>query len=61
MTFSPNLIRLALGLSQQGLADKTGLHRVTIARIETGAVIPTLKTVITLAHVLGVEVQDLLK
>jgi len=29
-------IREALGLSQSGLAERTGIHRVTIAKYETG-------------------------
>ncbi|MDP9357616.1 MAG: helix-turn-helix domain-containing protein [Chloroflexota bacterium] len=41
--------------SQQELARRSGVSRITIARIETGVVVPTLMTVRRLAEAMGVE------
>lgn len=52
-------IRKAKGFTQQGLADKSGVSRVSIARIETGVMSPTLKALERLAEALGVTVGEL--
>jgi DNA-binding XRE family transcriptional regulator len=38
------LIRKKNKITQQGLADKTGMRQSHIARLETGEIAPTLKT-----------------
>lgn len=52
-------IRKARGLSQYALAELSGVTRVTIARIETGKMNPTLQTIEKLAAALGVTVGEL--
>lgn len=57
-------LRTKRGLSQQQLADKSGVHRVTIARLETGArpiTGITLSTAIALADALDVSPVDLVR
>ena len=51
--------REAAGLTQQGLADIVGVHRVTLANWELGEHHPTLPVAITLARALGTTVEDL--
>jgi transcriptional regulator with XRE-family HTH domain len=43
------------GLSQQELADKSGMHRFGIAKLEQGVRDPTWETVQLLADALGVD------
>lgn len=52
--------RKALGWSQETLADKAGLDRTYIGRCENGRQNATLKTIYSLAEVLGVEATELL-
>ena len=52
-------IRESKGLSQAKLAQLAGLNPVTVHRIEHGHKSPTVKTLESLARVLGVEVGDL--
>ena len=53
--FARNVLgfRLHRRLSQQTLADRCGLSRTTIAKIERGHVVPSLATVAKLAIALG--------
>lgn len=53
-------VRQAHGMTQEQLAAATGVHRVTIARIETGDVSPKAETLKRLADALGVLVDDLI-
>ncbi len=57
-----NLCRLREdgGLSQQQLADKVGIHRSTISRLETGKTWPTIVTAVAISRVLGVSMDVLL-
>lgn len=48
-------------LTQQALADKVGVHQVTIARLETGKRQPSMDLLHRLAKALRVKVGDLLK
>ena len=48
-------------MTQEQLAEATGVHRVTIARIETGDVSPKAETLKRLADALGVLVDDLIE
>lgn len=50
-------LRLAAGLSQQMLADKTGLSQSSIARWELGESEPTASAIVVLAKFFG-ETSD---
>lgn len=52
-------LRLERGLSQVDLWQKSGVHHVTIARIETGAAQASLRTIRRLADAFGVGITDL--
>ena len=54
-------LRERRGLTQQQLADRIGAHRVTIAKLETGALRPGVDVLEGLAKALKVKVTDLLK
>jgi transcriptional regulator with XRE-family HTH domain len=49
------------GLTQEGLARRAWIHRVTLANIERGAEQPTVDTLQRIARALRVPVGDLLK
>ena len=49
------------GLSQDRLAELSGVSRVTISRIESGKESPRVQTVYRLARVLKVRVTDILE
>ena len=53
-------LRKAAHLTQQQLADKSGISRVTLARIETGACNPSLDSLRALALALGCTIDQLL-
>jgi transcriptional regulator with XRE-family HTH domain len=53
-------LRKRRGLSQDALAKRAGLHRVTLANVERGATVPTLDTLARLATALRVSVAQLL-
>jgi transcriptional regulator with XRE-family HTH domain len=64
MTSLPKLprlksVRLAKMLSQEELAEKAGLTRVAITRLERGDVDARFRTVRKLAEALGVEPTEL--
>jgi transcriptional regulator with XRE-family HTH domain len=52
-----NLVELRgrVGLSQQGTADRAGLHRTHVAMIEAGQRLPRLDTIVKLAGAVEVE------
>jgi transcriptional regulator with XRE-family HTH domain len=52
-------IRQARGITQDQLADRTGLNRVHLYRLETGKQSMTLRTLKLIADTLGVRVRDL--
>jgi transcriptional regulator with XRE-family HTH domain len=54
-------LRERRGLTQQQLADKIGAHRVTIAKLETGVLRPSVDMLESLAGALRVPVTVLLK
>lgn len=56
---SLRVLREGRFLTQQELADLSGVAKVTIARIETAVTIPTYATVRKLAGALGVEPGEL--
>ena len=49
--------RTLLGLTQQDLADYTGLGLRTIKDVETGKGNPSVSTLLKIAEVLGLELQ----
>jgi putative transcriptional regulator len=53
------LARVEKGLSQQDLADMTGVTRQTIGLIEKGSYNPTLNLCIAIARVLDKTLNDL--
>ena len=53
-------LRTAAGLSQAALGELVGVHRVHVARLESGTVDVPLSTLHRLASVLGVLPGDLL-
>ena len=59
--FAANLRRLRheAGLSQEGLAERTGLHPTEISRLERAVREPRLGTMVRLARGLGVKVERL--
>jgi transcriptional regulator with XRE-family HTH domain len=53
--------RLKAGLSQEALADKSGLHRTYISLLERNKKSPTLETLFHICQALGVSVAGLIK
>ncbi len=51
--------RKALGLSQEALAERAGLHRNYVGFLERGERNPSATTVFGLARTLGVRVAEL--
>jgi transcriptional regulator with XRE-family HTH domain len=52
--------RVRAGLTQQELADKSGLTQTTVARVERDAVQPEVSTLRKLAEALDVSIGKLL-
>ena len=61
MAFSDRLRRMRLEhfLSQAELARRSGVHALTITRLESGRTAPSTRTVRALAEALGVPPGDL--
>jgi transcriptional regulator with XRE-family HTH domain len=61
MPFPENLRRTRLGqfLSQAELARRSGVHALTITRLESGRTAPSTRTVRALAQALGVSPGEL--
>jgi transcriptional regulator with XRE-family HTH domain len=61
MTFRDNLrrIRLAQFLSQAELARRSGVHAITVTRLESGRTAPSTRTVRALAAALSVPPSEL--
>ncbi|TDF82947.1 helix-turn-helix domain-containing protein [Pseudomonas sp. H9] len=55
------LMRIALGLSQEGLADATGLHRTYIGSIERGERNLSLKNIVIITRALSTTPSELFK
>ena len=60
--FAANLrrIRLAKGLSQEGLADRAGLHRTYVGCVERNEKNISIESMERLANALEVDVRELL-
>jgi len=52
-------VRLAQGMTQEQLAEATGLHSTFISNVERGYRVPTIVTLLRLAEGLGVEASAL--
>jgi transcriptional regulator with XRE-family HTH domain len=64
MPWNPDTVkrlRERRGWTQEQLAERVGVHRVTIARLETGALRPGVDLLESLATALGVIAGDLLR
>jgi transcriptional regulator with XRE-family HTH domain len=53
-------LRLATGLSQEAVADRSGLHRTYVSAIERGQRNLTVENIFNLATGLGVDPRELL-
>jgi transcriptional regulator with XRE-family HTH domain len=49
------MARRRLGVSQEALAGFAGLHRTEVQKLEAGKREPQLRTIVKLAHALGVD------
>lgn len=49
------------GISQEELARRSALHRNYIGAIERGQINPTLRTMMKLAHGLGIGMSELIR
>jgi len=54
-------LRLAEGYSQRELARKVKTKQPSIARLESGVSLPSLRFLLNIAHILNVEVVQLIK
>ena len=54
-------LRERLDLTQEALAKRVGVHRVTLTNIESGEASPTLAVVERLARVFRVKLDELIR
>ena len=54
-------LRKARGMTQAALAKAANVHRITIAKYESGKVDPTLESAERIAAALGCTVNDLIE
>ena len=54
-------VRKAKGLSQDRLAELSGVSRITISRIESGNESPRVRTLVLLSRALKVKLTDILE
>jgi transcriptional regulator with XRE-family HTH domain len=61
--FARNLVaaRERLGISQEELADRAGMHRTAVSLLERKGRDPRLETIVKLARALGVKPAALLE
>ena len=53
--------RLKIGLSQEALAEKSGLHRTYISLLERNKKSPTIETLFRICKALGVSAAGLIR
>lgn len=53
-------LREAMGLSQEDLAERTGLHAKYVSRVENGAANPSLAVLVAIAEALNTRTANLL-
>jgi len=51
--------RMTVGISQEELADRSGLHRTYISLLERGQRNPSLAVIEEISHALGISMVDL--
>ena len=54
-------VRKSKGLTQEKLSELSGIHRVLIARYESGNIKPSVDSLVKLAGALHVPVDDLIE
>lgn len=54
-------LRLSIGISQEELAERAGLHRTYVSSVERGQRNVTLENIFCLAYALGVDPGSLLE
>ena len=54
-------LRISLNISQEELAEKVGVRRETIVRLEKGAYNPSLKLAMDIANVFGKSVEEIFR
>ncbi len=59
LSLNVKVLRHSAGLTQEQLAERSGLHLTYIGGLETARRNPTLKTLATLARALSVPITDL--
>ena len=61
-TFGNNLVYFMqqAGMTQEELARATGLTQASISRYAAGIQMPGIRSIVNLAHVLGVSTDDLI-
>ena len=52
-------LRKSKGLTQEKLAEKTGINRILLGRIEKGSFIPSIIQFESLSRVLGFDITDM--
>lgn len=55
------IARIRAGLSLVELAEKTGLSRVTLSKIEKGYQKPKVQTINKLVNTLGINLEDIIQ
>ena len=53
-------LRLKKGFSQEGLADRSGLHRNAVGLLERGERTPSVETLFALSRGLGIKASTLI-
>ncbi|WP_053984887.1 helix-turn-helix domain-containing protein [Niameybacter massiliensis] len=53
--------RIRAGLSLVELAEKTGINRITLSKIEKGYQKPKIQTINKLASVLNIKLEDIIQ
>ena len=53
--------RRKLGISHETLAERAGIHRSTISRVESGSINGTLMVFLSMAQALEVSLGDIIK
>ena len=53
--------RKQLGLTQEALAEKIGVNREYISKIERGTANMSLKKIVNLTNFIGADIKDILK
>lgn len=54
-------VRKSMNMTQQDIADKTGMERANIARIESKKYTPTIDVLVRYAACLGMDIDFVLK